>query len=179
MKAYYLLFAVTVVSLLTASSQAQPTIQFVDNLDQTVTLQIVTDASGSLAAELAVAVQASPGLDITSAVVNTAVFDTANPGDSPFIPGSAIGGDVVGLDFNDADDEVFAAFGSGVVGLGAFDYLTLGYQGAGTLDAFGVVAQLGVANQVSASIAVPTIPEPTTGVLVGVTLLGAGLRRRV
>ena len=160
MKAVHTLFAAVGLCAAAAMSYAQPTIQFVDNLDQTATLQIVTDASGSIGAELAVAIQSGPGLDITSAVVNTALFGDANPGDSPFIPGVQIGGDVVGLDFNDAANQVFAAFGGGGFGVGTFDYLTVGYAGSGTLEAFGTVAQLGLNNQVSTSLAVGSSAGP-------------------
>ncbi len=156
---------------------AAPSIQFVDNLDSTVTLQVVTTANGSLGAELAVEVAASPGLLITSAVINTSVFDVANPGNNPFIPGSPIGGDSIGLWTNLQLGQVFASYGSGIVSPGAYDFLTLGYSGMGTLQAFGLVAAQGqTTSGLTASINV--IPEPATAALVGLAMTGAFARRR-
>jgi hypothetical protein len=147
---------------------AAPSLQFVDHFDGSVTLQIVSDDVGSLGAELAVSLEASPGLSITNAIVNTAVFDTANPGDNPFIPGLPVGGDTTGLFTDFGAGQVFAAFGSGIVGTGNFDYLTLEYEGSGTLNTFGVVAQRGVVHDVSAMIDVNSVPEPTGATLVAI-----------
>lgn len=156
---------------------AAPSIQFVDNLDSTVTLQIVTTGNGSIGAELAVEVAASPGLLINSAVINSSVFDTANPGDNPFIPGSPVGGDSTGLWTNLPLGRVFASYGSGIVNAGTYDFLTLGYSGSGTLQASGKVAsQGGLTSGLTASIDV--VPEPTTAALVGLATLAAFARRR-
>lgn len=156
---------------------AAPSIKFVNNLNNTVTLQVVTTANGSLGAELAVQVNTSPGLLITSAVINSAVFDTPNPGDNPFIPGSPVGGDTTGLWTNFPQGKVFASYGSGVVAPGTYNFLTLGVSGYGQLSASGLVAAQGQLNSgLSASITL--IPEPTTAALVGLATLAAFGRRR-
>jgi hypothetical protein len=177
MKKTILLCAAVAAVACVSPVMAAPSIQFVDNLDSTVTLQVVTTANGSLGAELAVEVSASPGLLITSAVINSAVFDTANPGDNPFIPGSPVGGDTNGLWTNFPLGQIFASYGSGVVSPGTYDFLTLGVSGVGTLDAFGLVASQGQLNSgLSASITL--IPEPMSAALVGLAAFAGFARRR-
>lgn len=181
MKMNHVILAAMLAAFTTLPAVAAPMIQFVDNLDNSVTLQVVTDASGSLGAELGVAVEAS-GLTLTNATVNTALFDDANPGDNPFINGldNPIGGDTTGLYVDFSQGQVFGAFGSQVVGIGTFDFLTLEFEGMGTLNASGVVAQQGLLGDVlEASIAVAEIPEPTTGMLALLGLAGCVIRRRV
>ncbi|QDT69979.1 hypothetical protein MalM25_29230 [Planctomycetes bacterium MalM25] len=178
MKIHHLLSTAMLAVLSAVPVCAAPMIQFVDNLDSSVTLQVVTDANGSLGAELAVVVSSSPGLQLTGVTVDTGNFDTANPGDNPFIPGSPVGGDTNGLWTDLPNGAVFAAYGSGNLGIGAFDFLTLQYQGTGTLEAFGLVAQQGQLNDgLSASIDL-VIPEPTTAVLALIGLVGIAGRRR-
>lgn len=166
---------------------AAPVLQFVDNFDNTATLQVVTDATGSLGAEIAVEIVTGPGLQITGASVNTAVWDFANPGDNPYIPGLKIGGDSTGLWTDLANNRLFASFGSGVVGVGTFDFLTLDYSGYGSLEASGWVAQLGqLGGFLQAGFGTLNsrgtyalgIPEPTTAALVGLALTAAFGRRR-
>lgn len=170
--------AACMAALTAASAHAAPMIEFVDNLDGSVSLQVVTDASGSLGAELAVAVESSPGLQITGATINTALFDDANPGDSPFIPGVMIGGDVTGLDLDLANNRFFAAYGAGDLGIGSFEFASITYEGVGTINAFGLVAQAGALNDgLTASIDV--IPEPTTVLLGALGLIGFAARPRV
>lgn len=123
-----------------------PTIQIVDNADGTASLEIVTSVDGALAAELALELVAAPGLVLTGATINTALFDDANPGDNPFIPGLPIGGDTTGLGLDLANNRLFASYGSGPLGVGAFTFLDFTYSGSGTVDAFGLVAQGGVLN---------------------------------
>lgn len=179
------LFAAVVVACAGPISAA-PILQFVDNFDSTATLQVVTDASGALGAEVAVEVATGPGLVITSVVVDTANFDTANPGDNPFIPGSPIGGDTIGLWTNLSAGQAFAAYGSGNLGIGTFDFLTLTYEGEGQLSAFGLVAQGASLNEgLSAQIAVdsdsgttePLVPEPSAVMLISLGLIGSAFRR--
>lgn len=169
--------------LATSVSAQSPTIGFIDNGDSSVTLQITPDAAflpGSVATELAFAVSASPGLALTGAsIVDTVTFDTPNPGDSPFIPGSPIGGDAFGLDLSGlSSNQIFAAFGSNLITTpGPRDFLRIEFSGVGTIDAFGVVAQAGVlVGGLTASIAV--VPEPTTATLSLLPLAALAARRR-
>lgn len=175
MKLQHLFPAALMAALFAAPVGAAPMIQFVDNLDSSVTLQVVTDANGSLGAEVAVEV-ITDGLEITNVTVDTGNFDTPNPGDNPFIPGVMIGGDSTGLWTDLPNGQVFASYGSGNLGIGAFDFLTLHYQGVGTLEAFGTVAQQALNNNVSASF--EAIPEPNTAVLAVLGLAGCATRRR-
>lgn len=178
MKATFAVLAALLAVVCASPVLAAPSIQFVDNMDSSVTLQVVTDASGSLGAELAVEVAASPGLTINSATINTAVFDTANPGDNPFIPGSPVGGDTTGLWTNFPLGQVFASYGSGIVSPGTYDFLTLDVSGYGTLSATGLVAQLSVVNPgLTASITL--VPEPSSALLLMAGALGLVARRRV
>ncbi len=157
---------------------AAPSLQFVNNNDSTVTLQIVTTDVGSLGAETAVTLEMSPTINLVGATVNTSVFDTPNPGDNPFIPGSPVGGDTTGLWIDLPNDRLFAAYGSGPVSPGAYDFLTIAYEGFGVINASGVVAAQGqLTSGLTASITV--VPEPTTAALVGLAMVGAFARRRV
>ena len=158
-------------TLLTASCLSTPTVDaapmlgFVDNLDGSVTLQVITDAAGSVATEIGVTggISASGGLQFTGAsIADPAVFDTATPGNNPFTAGVTVG---LFLD-NLASNEIFASFGSGVLGVGVFDFLDINFVGTGTIDAFGLVAQQGVNNTgLTASIDVSFIPEPSCALL--------------
>lgn len=174
MKLQHLFPAAIVAALFAAPACAAPMLQFVDNLDSSVTLQVVTDAGGSLAAETAVEVVAGPGLDLTSVVIaDSGVWDTSNPGSNPFTNSVTFG---IYEDF--ANDRLFVSYGSGVVSPGTYDFLTIGYSGTGTLEASGLIAQQGVNNQVGARIDL-VIPEPTTAVLAAIGLAGFAGRRRL
>lgn len=179
MKLQHCVSAALLAVLTSASAMAAPMIQFANDTGSSVTLQIVTDAVGSVGAELAVEVQTSPGLMLTGATPNLTDF-FPNPGDNPFIPGSPIGGDTTGLFVDTNAGQVFAAYGStAILQVGTFDFLTLDYTGSGSLDATGVVAQLGVLGDVLFATADVGIPEPTTGFLALIGLAGVAVRRRV
>ena len=178
MKRTILLCAAVVAVACASPVLAAPSIKFVNNLNNTVTLQVVTTANGSLGTELAVQVNTSPGLLITSAVINSAVFDTPNPGNNPFIPGSPVGGDSNGLWTNFPMGQVFASYGSGVVVPGTYNFLTLGVSGYGQLSAFGSVAAQGQ-NNPGLTANITLVPEPTAAVLVGLASIAAFARRRV
>ncbi|MEO0531685.1 MAG: hypothetical protein AAF266_14085, partial [Planctomycetota bacterium] len=105
--------AVVLTLAATIPAAALPILQFEDNMDGTVDLQVVIDGPGSLGAEVAVAVEPTGTLAITGVTVNETLFDTPNPGDNPFIPGSPVGGDTTGLFTNLLSGQVFAAFGAG------------------------------------------------------------------
>lgn len=156
-----------------APLSAAPMIQFVDNMDSTVTLQIVADAAGSTASELAFAVEVGDGLSIDSAMIVDSVFDTANPGDNPFT-----GTVTNGLYTDFPANEVFVSYGSDVLSPGTYDFLKLGVTGFGTLNASGIVAQLGVTGP-TLTASITLVPEPTSAVLVALCAAGFAGRRRV
>lgn len=146
-----------------ATAVAQPSLNFVDNGPGSVTLQVVTDANGSVATEIAAVdggLLGSGDITFTNAfIADPATFDTPNPGNNP-ITGTV----TTGLDLsNIATNEIFASFGSGILGVGAFDFLTVEFTGTGTIDAFGIIAQQGVNHDVITSIDV--VPEPASALL--------------
>lgn len=120
---------------------AAPSISVVDNSDGTGSLNITTDAPGALAAELAL--ELTGGVTLVDAVINSAIFDQANPGDSPFVPGSPVQGDAHGLELDLVNNRLFAAFGAEDPGVGTFEFLTFSYTGSGGVQATGYVAQNG------------------------------------
>lgn len=174
MKSYLPCFAL-LAALAASPALAMPSLQFVDNLDSSVTLQIATPDNGSLAAEVAVVVDASPGLSITGvSIADPAVFDTANPGFNPFT-----GGITDGLYLDElASGQLFASFGSAVVPPGVYDFLAIEFSGEGTLTASGLVAALGV-NNTGLTASIDVVPEPTTAALAVLGGLAAVARRRV
>jgi hypothetical protein len=177
MKWNYLLVAAALTAAITTPVLAAPLIQLVDNLDSTVTLQIVTTATGSLGVETAVTLEMPPTLNLVGATVNTSIFDTPDPGDNPFIAGSPVGGDSSGLWLDLLNDRLFASYGSVVVMAGAYDFLTIAYSGYGSINASGVVGLQGVLTDVSSNITVG-VPEPTTAALVGLAAIATITRRR-
>jgi hypothetical protein len=178
MKRSYLLISLCAAMALSATALAQPSLQFVDNGDSSVTLQVVVDATGSTASELLVTdagLLGTGNIAFTDVyIADPAVFDTANPGNNP-ITGTVTNG----LYLDDlATNEVFASFGSTIVGPGSYDFLTVEYAGYGTIDAIGLLAQLGVVHSVTASIDVDAIPEPSTAVLLVVGSIAVWAFRR-
>ncbi|TWT99116.1 hypothetical protein Pla108_00490 [Botrimarina colliarenosi] len=156
-----------------SSTPQLPTIQFVDNGDGTVTLQIVAYESGSTGSELAFSVDVGDGLLITSAVIaDSATFDMANPGDNPFT-----GTVTNGLYTDFVANQVFASYGSGILSPGTYDFLTLGVSGNGTLNATGVVSQQGMLNS-GLSASIDLVPEPTSALLLTVGVVACGCRYR-
>lgn len=129
-----------------STAAAVPSIEIVDNADGTGVLNIVTDAAGSLGAELTLELT---GATLTGATINTTLFDDANPGDNPYIAGSPVGGDTTGLGLELAENRLFAAYGSGDLGVGTFKFLDFTYDGSGTADSAGNVAQASANNAVS------------------------------
>lgn len=177
MKRIILLCAAVVAVACASPVLAAPSFQFVNNFNNTVTLQVVTTGAGSLGVETAVTLAVPPTIDLLGATVNTSIFDTPNPGDNPFIPGSPVGGDSFGLALDLPNDRLFASFGSGPVSPGAYNFLTIAYSGYGTITASGLVGAQGqLTSGLTASITL--IPEPTTTALVGLATLAAFARRR-
>ncbi|MEO0530139.1 MAG: dockerin type I domain-containing protein [Planctomycetota bacterium] len=132
---------------ITMPAAALPTIEIVDNENGTAALNVIVDGAGSLGAELTLELT---GATLTGATINDTLFDTPNPGDNPFIPGSPIGGDTTGLGLDLANNRLFAAFGAGDPGIGTFEFLTFTFDGSGTATAMGLVAQ---ANQLNDGLA--------------------------
>ncbi|QDT67329.1 hypothetical protein MalM25_02260 [Planctomycetes bacterium MalM25] len=132
-------------ALLATPLLAAPSVSLVDN-GGSATLNLVTDAPGALAAEIAL--ELGPGLTLVEATVNETLFDDPNPGDNPYLPGSPEGGDTTGLWIDTEQNTLFASFGSGDLGVGAFEFLTFEYAGEGDASAVGVVAQKGMTHNV-------------------------------
>lgn len=145
LKSYACLAALCAMS---APALAVPSISLVDNGSGNATLNVTTDAAGSLAAEIGITLGA--GLTLVDATVNTTLFDDANPGDNPYINGldNPAGGDTTGLFTDVGAGQIFAAYGSGDLGIGTFELLSFNYTGSDSADASGVVAQLGLVNDV-------------------------------
>lgn len=99
---------------------------------------------GSIAAEISLEYM---GLSLSSLSINSSLFDTANPGDSPYLPGSPEGGDSVGMAFEPELMRAFAPYGSSVIDEpGTYTFLTFGYELTSPvyiLSASGLVAQQG------------------------------------
>ncbi len=180
MKLQHLVSAAIFAALSFTAANAAPMIQFGNDTGSSVDLQIVTDANGSIAAELAVEIVARPGLTLTNVTPNLTEF-RPNPGDNPFIAGSPIGGDTTGLFTNFAEGQVFASYGSNTTPqatpAGTYTFLTLDYEGAGSLAATGLVAQLGVIVE-PLSARIDLVPEPTSALLAMLGLAGFAMRRR-
>jgi len=143
-----------------APAMALPSITVVDNLNGTGSLNVVTTAAGSIAAELTLELT---GATLTGATINSSIFDTANPGDSPFIPGTVNGGDANGLVLGLANNRLFASFGSGNRAVGTHKLLDFTYTGSGTAKGDGFVGSIGALTDVAAvTINIGALP-PTFG----------------
>ena len=191
------LFAATFAS---AACAQGPTLTAQDNGDGTASLFVLPDPNflpAALAAEIAVEI--SGGAILQSASVGPAnssggLFDTAIPGDNPFIPGSPIGGDSFGLvdasggSVGPGDNQIFIAIGSNVVSTAEpINLLNIEFLGSGTLTVAGdllaggdVLAQGGGFDAIVNidPIAIPLIPEPTSLALGVIALAGVVSRRR-
>lgn len=158
-----LFFAVLIVGVSAAPSLALPSINLYQTGTATGRLDVVVTGSGSIAAEITLVDFGN--VSLTNVTVNSAIFDTANPGDSPFIAGSPEGGDSLGLTFEPELGRVFASFGSSVVaGPGTYNFLTFQYSTSSALPigfsgftADGFVAQAGVLTD---------MPAVTSGVII-------------
>lgn len=143
-----------------STAAAVPSISVVDLGGGAGEVNIITTVAGSLGAELSLELTDAV---LTGATINTALFDDANPGDSPFIPGTAVGGDVTGLDLDLANNRLFASYGSGDLGVGTFKFLDFTFTGSGSGDAGGLVAQLGDLND-GQSASSPLVSGPTPSI---------------
>lgn len=141
------LLAVALAILNAAPCVALPTLSLVDFGGGAGGLMITVTEPGSIAAEITL--EYGGDLSISDITINSDVFDTANPGDSPFIPGSQVGGDSVGLTFEPESNRAFASFGSSVIeSPGSYHFLTFGFNatsacGSYYVSAAGLVAQGG------------------------------------
>lgn len=130
---------------ISAPAVAVPSLSIVDN-GGSATVNVTTTDAGSLGAEIAI--ELGVGLTLVDATVNTTNFDTANPGDNPFIAGSPVGGDTTGLFTDVGAGQIYVAYGSGDLGIGTFELLSFNYTGAGDATGTGDVAQAGALNDV-------------------------------
>lgn len=145
-----------------APAMALPSISVVDNGGGVGSINITTTAAGSIAAEIALELS---GATLTGATVNSGIFDTANPGDSPYIAGSPVGGDATGLVLGLPQNRLFAAFGSASQPVGTYKLLDFTYTGSGSAAASGLAASIGVVTpNLSASATIGTVvPTPIFG----------------
>lgn len=127
-----------------ASSAAAQTITVVDEGSGAGRVDVTT--TDDLAVAVEVALEFLGGLSLETATINGTLFDDANPGDNPFIAGSPVGGDTTGLDADDTDNTLFAAYGAPALGIGTFKLLDFTYTSSGTIDADWNVAQSGANN---------------------------------
>lgn len=158
---------VAALGAIAAPALALPSISVVKTGATTGRIDIVTTATGSIGAEVSLVLA---GATLSGATINSAIFDTANPGDNPFIAGSPVGGDTTGLGLDLANNRLFASFGSGSQVAGTYKLLdfTYGTPGAGsTATGDGFVASVGVLTNVAASVAAlpnaPSLPGDTNG----------------
>lgn len=138
---------------LAAPALAVPSISVVKTGPTSGRIDVITTSAGSIGAEVQLILA---GATLTGATVNSAIFDTANPGDNPFIAGSPVGGDTTGLGLDLANNRLFASYGSGNQVAGTYKLLDFTYSapGAGsTATGDGFVASVGVLTNVNASVA--------------------------
>lgn len=136
-----------------APALAIPSIAVVKTGPTTGRIDVITTATGSIGAEVSLVLA---GATLTGATINSAIFDTANPGDNPFIPGSPVGGDTTGLSAIVGGTSIFASYGSGSKVAGTYKLLDFTYSspGAGsTATGDGFVASVGALTNVPASVA--------------------------
>lgn len=149
---------VAALGAIAAPALALPTISVVDNGSGTGQINIITTAAGSIGAEISLVLS---GATLGGATINSAIFDTANPGDNPFIAGSPVGGDTTGLSAVTGGTSIFASYGSGNQPAGTYKLLDFTYTGTGTATADGFVASVGVLTNVAAAVAnIGTVPSP-------------------
>jgi hypothetical protein len=148
---------------LAAPALAAPTISVVDNGSGTASIFVQKSATSVTSMGVEIALQLA-GATLTGATINSAIFDTANPGDSPFIAGSPEGGDATGLVLGLAQNRLFASFGSSVQPAGEYKLLDFTYTGTGTGTATGLVAgrnDANTANVVTSGLDTGAIPLGT------------------
>jgi len=116
------LFAATfVASFASANTYVEPALNFVDNLNGSVTLQVVTESSGSVATEISAvdgSITGTGSLVFTNAfITDPSTFGWANPGNNPITGGITDGLYLDALNQN----KIFASFGSGIRDPGSWD----------------------------------------------------------
>lgn len=175
------LFAATfVASFASADTYVEPALNFVDNLNGSVTLQVVTTPSnGSVGTEISAvdgSITGTGSLVFTNAfITDPSTFVHANPGHNP-ITGTITDG--LYLDSLN-QNKIFVSFGGSHPSKGALDFLTIEYTGVGTINAFGLVAQRGQIHY-PAMVSIDVVPEPCGLLLMGVTCMCAmALRHRL
>ena len=130
---------VAALSAMAAPVAAAPSLQWAST-GSTATLEVVVDATGSLAAEILI--DAGAGLTNSNPVIANPPWDTAYPGDNPITGPITNGLYTTAIGAGD----LFLSFGSDVVSAGTYSLLTLDFTGSGDITASGLVAQLGALN---------------------------------
>ncbi|QDV75926.1 hypothetical protein [Botrimarina mediterranea] len=164
---------VAALGAMAAPALALPTIEVVDNGSGMGSINIITTDAGSIGAEIALELT---GATLTGATINSAVFDTANPGDNPYIAGSPIAGDTTGLGLDLPNNRLFASYGSGDVAAGSHKLLDFTYTGTGTGTAFGVVGSVGLLEEGlnTGAVDLGSGPDPLAGDFDGSGAVGDG-----
>ena len=159
--------------LCTTPVLAQPLLTFVDNSDGSVTLQVIPSApDSSIATEISTTVSVGD-VSLTNVSVNSEVFDFENPGLNPFT-------ETVTFGLWQNNNDIFASFGSQILsGTEPVDFLHISFEGTGTIEASGLVADNGqVFTGLTASIEVSNVvPEPVSALLFCIGTLGLLGRR--
>lgn len=143
---------VAALGAIAAPALALPTIAVVKTGATTGRIDIITTATGSIGAEVSLVLA---GATLSGATINSAIFDTANPGDNPFIAGSPVGGDTTGLSAVSGGTSIFASFGSASQVAGTYKLLDFTFSGAtagATATGDGFVASIGVLTNVAADV---------------------------
>jgi hypothetical protein len=154
---------VAALGAMSAPALALPSISVVKTSATTGRIDVITTAAGSIGAEVSLVLA---GATLNSAVVNSAIFDTANPGDNPFIAGSPVGGDTTGMSAVTGGTSIFASFGSGNQPAGTYKLLDFTFSGASptaTATGDGFVASVGVLTNVPADVEVIGMPAGIFG----------------
>ena len=171
-----MLFAALAAVLAASAAQATPMLGLVNNGNGSATVQITVDDSGSVATEISAVdggLLGTGDLTFTGAfIADPGTFDIENPGANPITGTTTFGLYLDAL----ATNEVFASFGSVILSPGTYDFLTVTFEGTGSIDAFGTVAQLGVNHSLFASIDI--VPEPASVSLLALACAAPLWRRR-
>jgi hypothetical protein len=153
---------VAALGAMAAPALAVPSISVVKTSPTTGRIDVITTAAGSIGAEINLILA---GATLTGATINSAIFDTANPGDNPFIPGSPVGGDTTGLSAIVSGTSIFASYGSGSQPAGTYKLLDFTFSGAvngATATGDGFVGSVGALTNVPADVEIigPTVVCP-------------------
>lgn len=134
MNAFHVARAIVITLLGVCPVSAGPVLGFIDNMDNSVTLQVTTNLTGSMGAEITV----DATMALTGAVIaDPVVFDTPITGSNPLTGTSSVGLYLDQL----ATGDLFVSYGSDVVSPSTYNLLTISFNDPGSMLASGLVAQ--------------------------------------